>query len=1716
MKSFDRMKESKHDGNYQKNFAFIESNTDADVDVEEDEELASVTAQTPMGQRGARGTQDRMQRPAVQKTDTTIALMRRTPGANVRQLSAYPRGTSVTSCATKDTAVVVPSHVQSSSLEGHDHDEEDTCVGTGPLGYGFHLPSHMSEQSQASTEIHSQSNGPISSALHKKKAMSLESLLDLNHRPALHSISTTSLSTSTAPLPATATVGSLSAADASANPLISPKLARPTHLILNTSLQHPEEYRGRNSLYTPASISLAKNQELNLQALSGTFSPHTVRLTEALDHLLQEDDEEEVDTVVHMSTQSDTHGASEQENTIHDLYSLDSFAESLTGMDRVITHDDYYWDNDASKIFDVGGDGHFYGAVTDEGDEEYEDDYASSAGSFFFDPSYEQRQQSTATQTLYHAYNVSQEQHQYINPILNMSCRPGNHVSVSSGEFIPSRRHHSQPFHKRTSSGGSSSNGSGPHCLIFTDGVQNQNFNTASAPFHRHTHSGGSSSLGSVQGASISSINSKSPARRVDPGHGNALKPPAMLSSSFQRFTRSSSGSTLGSVGASSIGIDVTQGGLNLLSEDGSTARAMRSSEGGAFVPATKALIGVPGVSSSSSWKPPVPERSYQVSSYGQPVPQVTNASLLMQQTTKRKSGRESSSHSRREETGRPKMSVYKTDVHRMAQSHIQQAPVIIHHHHHHYNKDVPFYTHYNSTLPMPTVDEQYYYPTHSMRGSQSPPPFIPSNYLFNHDIASNQVATLHPMQYSPETIPQTNLSPLTIPSIYPAPNMSEFYHSRISPIPFTTIPTMEAQVSTTMPWSSEITPSPIPWHPAMNRDSSHSPYFSYNNYHLSSSSSGVVSPTPMGSTWMIPLATYSDITPMYPPSNPYSHSYSAQDNYPQTNTYRDLKKVVNNFNQVAPVSDASSTSQDYQRNSSHGLRKESLASFPWEQGNYKSVSNKEKAGKRIEQTPTDHSRSMQSSTTQKKNEPKGTPTDWSDSVIENTFARIKPSGPDSLSETQELEYGESATNRAALKSFYYIFRLKEKESLETALIFADQSLETKSVPEALFWRVYLELADLNKRKGNVKEARSYFNKACSSSPQSPEVWMEYTKFEEERGHIKKCSQLLYKGLAACDFNEALLIRAVKFEEKLSIDNSSRDLSRARALLCRLKNVNLDKSWRALLEGAMLESRAGNVETARRVFSFLVHHIPWYGPLYIEFHVLERDLGRLHDSLMVVEKGLKENSRYGPLWFQSFEICEILDLQEKNFSLPRLSAMTERALQSISKELIWKVYLEAALAQERAATISDEPLKELMVSSRKAFIKAVLASPDNMRWKCWLAAARAEVSFGDVDKARRICLMSYNIVPSKGRATVIIELARLEDFAGNLDLARALLCKAREEYSSEWKVWLETVNLEARNGKRLRAVKFCIESLKMHSGTGRLWSALAQLLQPDGERVYLSVLETAVTAVPKSGEVWCEVARMFLNPLCPTFHPASARKYLNYGIKFTPQYGDSFLETLRLDLLEHYVEPIAIYFGQLMENQLKNVARDDVALFFDSAVNSIQDACNSVTGCDTLEVHPNFPLALISLKNFKGSIGVKSDIELRCRNADPNYGLMWFYCRHSPIDSAHVILQRTKYLIREELAKYSFVYLAAWLRRRAVEIFNGARDSMDANLSRSFTSRLRQTVTVDDILKQGLSSDGIDTKFSANDFSTGLVQLQRLSITNRKKCLFGVDSLLAQ
>ena len=132
---------------------------------------------------------------------------------------------------------------------------------------------------------------------------------------------------------------------------------------------------------------------------------------------------------------------------------------------------------------------------------------------------------------------------------------------------------------------------------------------------------------------------------------------------------------------------------------------------------------------------------------------------------------------------------------------------------------------------------------------------------------------------------------------------------------------------------------------------------------------------------------------------------------------------------------------------------------------------------------------------------------------------------------------------------------------------------------------------------------------------------------------------------------------------------------------------------------------------------------------------------------------------------------------------------------------------------------------------------------------------------------------------------------------GDIDSARLILKKYRAEIAQKsnykknapWKIYLESLLVEKRDGKILQAILQVKRALKIHSGTGRLWAMLIQLEHQNGPKIQFNVLKKALLQVPKSGEVWCEAARLHMDPLSNYFDLGRASQYLDFAIQVKEQ-----------------------------------------------------------------------------------------------------------------------------------------------------------------------------------------------------------------------------------
>jgi hypothetical protein len=142
---------------------------------------------------------------------------------------------------------------------------------------------------------------------------------------------------------------------------------------------------------------------------------------------------------------------------------------------------------------------------------------------------------------------------------------------------------------------------------------------------------------------------------------------------------------------------------------------------------------------------------------------------------------------------------------------------------------------------------------------------------------------------------------------------------------------------------------------------------------------------------------------------------------------------------------------------------------------------------------------------------------------------------------------------------------------------------------------------------------------------------------------------------------------------------------------------------------------------------------------------------------------------------------------------------------------------------------------------------------------------------------------------------------------------------------------------------------------------------------PTLPRRVIRALEQATQQCPKSGEVWCEAARLAI--FVGEF--SLARRYLQYSTHFTPQLGDSLVEWLRLELLEQEVAGV------------RHPTVDQSALY--------------ATVCHA-DLSP------------------------------PNYGMVWAFCRQLPLDSTlHTLLVSTQRHLLQLRSVSPSLDIASWV-----------------------------------------------------------------------------------
>ncbi|OHT00611.1 hypothetical protein TRFO_32731 [Tritrichomonas foetus] len=422
--------------------------------------------------------------------------------------------------------------------------------------------------------------------------------------------------------------------------------------------------------------------------------------------------------------------------------------------------------------------------------------------------------------------------------------------------------------------------------------------------------------------------------------------------------------------------------------------------------------------------------------------------------------------------------------------------------------------------------------------------------------------------------------------------------------------------------------------------------------------------------------------------------------------------------------------------------------------------------------------------------------------------------------------------------------------------------------------------AEMAKRLSEISLALELYSLSCTYDPTTPASWIDRAKLLDELGDYEKADNVLQEGIYNVQNCEQLIRKLLKSLERTNKVETARSF-----LGSIVKNKKVDNES-ALVEGALFELRQGNIEQAMRILQFIKVKNGWKPNIYSELVQYFERSGIIYQNFDIVEEGARLNPR-------NAIICQSLLKNQKSPT----EAIT--ILHDSSRK--WTNEFTDKMTTVVCESLAANGYLNLM---RSLLAEAISLCSPKQRYKLFFTASTIELTYGDPSVSPLLLDLTLKLTPYKSRPMIIILSAKVFELNKEYDQALILFERATMEYFAEWRVFLELAQFHVHRNNIKKAIEVLTNALITHTGSGRLWAFRVQLEAFNSVESQISVLKSAIQAVPKSGEVWCEAARIALNPLTKFFNIQCAKQFLEFAYRFTPQHGDSLIEMIRVEILE--------------------------------------------------------------------------------------------------------------------------------------------------------------------------------------------------------------------
>lgn len=423
--------------------------------------------------------------------------------------------------------------------------------------------------------------------------------------------------------------------------------------------------------------------------------------------------------------------------------------------------------------------------------------------------------------------------------------------------------------------------------------------------------------------------------------------------------------------------------------------------------------------------------------------------------------------------------------------------------------------------------------------------------------------------------------------------------------------------------------------------------------------------------------------------------------------------------------------------------------------------------------------------------------------------------------------------------------------------------------------------ADMAKRCNELSYALDLYCQSTIVDKYTPASWIDRAKLLDEIGDYVHAERVLLDGVKQNSHSEPIIRKLLRSFERTNNFAAARDFL-GRSYL----SSDFDKEF-ILLEGALLELRQGNVLLAMQILDKVYQRNDgWRIGVYLDLVVYAEKSGVTDEMHSIISNAMRIVPRN--------RVITQVYLRHKTDPNEAAEYLYDH-MSKCTDELI-----------EKMTIVVCEKFAEhgMMKEMRLLLVESLCLCSAKQRYRLLIASSISELIYGDISFAIKSLRLALDGAPYKSKPLVSILLAKIHELNGEFDEAKKIFEHCIDKYSAEWRVLLEYCHFLVHSNNVKEAIAILDKALQQHPGSGRLSAFRVQLEAYNGIESQIRELHNSIHSVPKSGEVWCEAARIAMNPLTEYFNIEAARQYLEFAYRFTPQHGDTLIEMLRVELLE--------------------------------------------------------------------------------------------------------------------------------------------------------------------------------------------------------------------